>query len=108
MSKMLSIAGLSLVLASGLFVGSAPFASAQNLDIQVGPDGVRPVVRDRFREGGPRGECSPREAMAAARDNGFRHPRIARVTDRRVVVEGMTEDGPDRMSFANRPGCPEM
>jgi len=109
MSKMLTLAGLSLTLVGGLFLGSASIASAQNLDIQVGPDGVRPVIRDRDlrdREFRGRGECSPRDAMAAARDEGFRHPRIARVTDRRVVVEGMTEDGPDRISFANRPGCP--
>ena len=104
MSKMLSIAGLSLTLVGGLFLGSASIASAQSRDIQVGPDGVRPVIRDREFRG--RDGCNPRDAMDAARDEGFRHPRIARVTDRRVGVEGMTEDGPDRISFANRPGCP--
>ncbi|MBZ5759393.1 MULTISPECIES: hypothetical protein [Rhizobium] len=107
MSKMLSIAGLGLALAGSILVGSATIASAQNLDIQVGPNGIRPVIRDQDRDHGPRGECSPREAMAAARDEGYRHPRIVRVTDRRVVVEGMTEEGLDRITFANRPGCPE-
>ncbi|MBO9100565.1 MULTISPECIES: hypothetical protein [unclassified Rhizobium] len=107
MSKMLSIAGLGLALAGSILVGSATIASAQNLDIQVGPNGIRPVIRDQDRDRGPRGECSPREAMAAARDEGYRHPRIVRVTDRRVVVEGMTEEGLDRITFANRPGCPE-
>ncbi|MET0749045.1 MAG: hypothetical protein ABWY49_12730 [Rhizobium sp.] len=104
MSKMLSIAGISLALASGLFVGSATFASAQGIDIQVGKHGIRPVIRDDDQEG--RDACSPREAMAAARDEGFHRPRIVRVTDRRVVVEGMTDDGLDQISFANRPGCP--
>jgi hypothetical protein len=106
MSKMLSIAGISLALVGGLFVGSATIASAQNLDIQVGPHGIRPVIRDN--DNGGRDACSPGEAMAAARDEGYHHPRIVRVSDRRVVVEGMTNDGLDRISFANRPGCPEI
>jgi hypothetical protein len=103
MSKMLSVASIGLVLAGGLF---ATATTAQNLDIQVGPHGVRPVIRDGFD--GDRGACNPRDAMAAARDEGYRHPRIVRVSDRRVVVEGMTDDGLDRISFANRPGCPEI
>lgn len=106
MSRMLSIASLGLALAGSLFVGSATIASAQNLDIQVGPHGIRPVIRDQ--DEGDRDACNPREAMAAARDDGYHHPRIVRVTDRRVVVEGMTDDGLDRISFANRPGCPEI
>jgi hypothetical protein len=106
MSKMLSIASLSLALAGGIFVGTAGMVNAQNLDIQVGPHGIRPVIRDN--DDGGRDACRPGEAMAAARDEGYRHPRIVRVTDRRVVVEGMTEDGLDRISFANRPGCPAI
>ena len=106
MSKMLSIASLGLALAGGVFAGSATLANAQNLDIQVGPHGIRPVIRDGY-DGG-RGACSPREAISAARDEGYHHPRIVRVTDRRVVVEGMTDDGLDRISFANRPGCPAI
>ncbi|MBN9031439.1 MAG: hypothetical protein J0I23_16690 [Rhizobiales bacterium] len=27
---------------------------------------------------------------------------------RRIVVEGRTDDGIERMTFANRPGCPEL
>lgn len=104
MSKMLSIASISLALAGSLFVGSATIASAQGIDIQVGKHGIRPVIRDDDQD--RRDACSPGEAMAAARDEGYHHPRIVRVTDRRVVVEGMTDDGLDRISFANRPGCP--
>ncbi|MDE1187862.1 MAG: hypothetical protein PW844_15475 [Pantoea sp.] len=102
MSKMLSFAGIGLVLVGGLF---ATTATAQGLDIQVGPHGVRPMVRDL---GPDRGACNPRDAMDAARDEGYHHPRIVRVSDRRVVVEGMTDDGLDRITFANRPGCPEI
>jgi hypothetical protein len=105
MSTIVSTTGICAVVCA-LFVGSSFSASAQNLDLQVGPHGVRPVIRDGAD--GERDACSPGEAMAAARDEGYRHPRIVRVTDRRVVVEGMTEDGLDRISFANRPGCPEM
>jgi hypothetical protein len=103
MSKMLSIAGLSLALAGSLFVGSTITANAQSLDIQLGKHGIRPVVRD---DDAGRDGCSPGEAMSAAPDEGYHHPRIVRVTDRRVTVEGMTDDGLDRISFANRPGCP--
>jgi hypothetical protein len=105
MSTIVSATGIGVVFCA-VFLGSSFSASAQNLDIQVGPHGVRPVIRDGT-EGG-RDACSPGEAMAAARDEGYRHPRIVRVTDRRVVVEGMTEDGIDRISFANRPGCPAL
>lgn len=83
---------------------SSVSVTAQNLELQVGPHGVRPVIRDQ--DDGPRDGCSPRDALDAARDEGYHHPRIVRVTDRRVVVEGMTDDGLDRISFANGPGCP--
>jgi hypothetical protein len=97
-----TFAGLSLACA---LVGATTIpAGAQGLDIQVGPNGIRPVIRDRDFRG--RDSCNPRDALDAARDEGYRHPRIVRVTDRRVVVEGMTEDGMDQISFANRPGCP--
>jgi hypothetical protein len=31
---------------------------------------------------------------------------VVRVTSRSVTVEGMTRSGPDRITFANRRGCP--
>lgn len=106
MSKMLSIVAVTLTVTSCMLVGSAISANAQNLELQVGPHGIRPVIRNQGDDG--RDACSPGEAMAAARDEGYRHPRIVRVTDRRVIVEGMTEDGLDRINFANRPGCPAL
>lgn len=102
MSKMLTSASIGLALAGGLF---ATTVMAQSLDIEVGPHGVRPMIRDY---GSDRSACNPRDAIDAARDEGYHHPRIVRVSDRRVVVEGMTDDGMDRITFANRPGCPEM
>lgn len=95
-----------LLISIGALDASSLSVSAQNLELQVGPHGVRPVIRDQ--DNGPRDGCDPRDALDAARDEGYHHPRIVRVTDRRVVVEGMTDDGLDRISFANRPGCPAL
>ncbi|MGO4568344.1 hypothetical protein AB4Z52_25625 [Rhizobium sp. 2YAF20] len=78
-------------------------ANAQGIDIEIGKHGIRPVIRDDE----PRDGCAPGEAIAAAREEGFHHPRIVRATDRRIIVEGMTDSGLDRISFANVPGCPE-
>lgn len=106
MMKKISAAGFGLSVGAMVWVGSALSVGAQNLQLQVGPNGVRPVIRDGYNGG--HDACSPGEAMAAARDAGYHRPRVVRVTDRRVVVEGMTDDGIDRISFANRPGCPEL
>ena len=99
-------------LAVALLVSGATFTSpvaAQDIELQIGPDGVRPIIRDRDRDRDRdfrRGGCSPREARAAARDEGLRRPEVVRVTDRSVTVEGFTPDGIDRIRFANRRGCP--
>ncbi|MGK6312852.1 hypothetical protein [Neorhizobium sp. DT-125] len=107
MTKILSRVGLSTALLLGAFgaLSIAP-ASAQDIQLRIGPDGIRPELRDRDRD--YRGGCSPGEARAAARDEGFRRPEVVRVTDRSVTVEGWTRNGPDRIRFANRRGCPEI
>lgn len=94
-------------------VGLIVPASAQDLELRLGPDGVRPIIRDRDsdrdrRGPPPRRGCSEREARAAARDAGLRDPEVVRVTPGRVVVEGYTRRGPDRITFANERGCPEI
>jgi hypothetical protein len=91
----------TLVFAAVLTLTSAGLASAQGIDLQIGKHGIRPVVRDDDR-----GECNPRDALSAARDEGLHRPRITRVSDRTVVVEGYDDDGPDTLRFANVPGCP--
>lgn len=106
MVRLVSRIGMAMALslaASGAIV--AP-AAAQDVELRLGPDGVRPVIRDRDRDYDRRG-CSPGEARAAARDEGFRRPEVVRVTSR-SVTEGMTRRGPDRITFANRRGCPEI
>ena len=105
MLKLVSTAGLAILMGAASF-GAA--AQAQDLELRVGPDGVRPVIRDNrapsYRERG----CSEREARAAARESGLRDPEVVRVTDRSVVVRGFTRRGPERITFANEPGCPEI
>lgn len=99
----LALAGLPL---------AAPFAapaSAQGIELRIGPDGVRPVIRDRDldrRDRRDRG-CSPREAERAAAQEGLRRAEVVRVTDRSITVRGFTRrGGPEQLRFANRRGCP--
>lgn len=110
MYKMLSNAGLAAALSLGAIGAFSTPASAQDLQLRIGPDGVRPVIRDRDRDyrESRRGNCSPGEARAAARDEGLSRPQVVRVTDRSVTVQGWTEDGPERVTFANRDGCPTI
>jgi hypothetical protein len=112
MLKLISNAGLALALTLGSVALPVTFAQAQDVQFRIGPDGVRIYDRDRdrdrygdrdFRRG-----CSPREAVYAARDAGFRRAEVVRVTDRSVTVRGWTRGGPDRITFANRRGCPEI
>ncbi len=87
---------------------AAPFAapaSAQDVELRIGPDGVRPIIRDRDRDRRDRG-CSPRAAQRAAQEEGLRRAEVVRVTDRSVTVRGFTRRGPEQLRFANRRGCP--
>lgn len=108
MIKMASKIGLATALSITASLMSAMPSAAQDVELRIGPDGVRPVIRDRDRDRyGERDRgCSPGEARAAARDEGLRRPEVVRATSRSVTVEGMTRNGPDRITFANRRGCP--
>ena len=72
-------------------------------------EGHRPrEFRDRDMDRG-RGFCEERFALRKAWRMGLEDPQIARVTPRRVIVEGA---GRHRrmvqVQFANVPGCPEL
>ncbi|MFS8121095.1 hypothetical protein QD336_01605 [Rhizobium sp. BR 250] len=112
MIKSIKITGLAIGVALASFAATVP-AGAQDMELRIGPDGIRPVIRDRDRDRDRRGPprmrgCSEREARAAAREAGLRDPEVVRVTPGRVVVEGYTRRGPDRITFANERGCPEL
>lgn len=94
--------GFGAVIAMAACAFTAPPVSAQDVELRIGPDGLRPVIRDRDRG------CSPGEARAAARDEGLRQPEVIRATSRSITVEGMTRRGLDRVTFANRRGCPAI
>ncbi len=119
MLRLVSSCFLAAIVTVGTFVPSVTPVRAQDMELQIGPDGVRPIIRDRREEERRRrlreqeredfrAGCDPDQALDEARDAGLRRPRIARMNDRRIVVEGRTDDGMERMTFANRPGCPEM
>jgi hypothetical protein len=116
--KVIHAAGLALVVTVAGLATTSP-VRAQDIELRIGPDGVRPVIRDP-RQPEYRGDdrrrpppppsrgCSEREARAAAREAGLRDPEVVRVTPGRVVVEGYTRRGPQRITFANERGCPEL
>jgi hypothetical protein len=103
----LCLAGLAVVAMSAGFTQPV---YAQSLELQIGPDGVKPrIVNPDDEYQSPRrarGGCDLDEATDIARDEGLRRPRVVDVTERRVVVRGRTADGPDTIVFANRRGCP--
>lgn len=114
MRSFLAIAAASLALAT------AGPAGAQDMELRIGPDGVRPVIRDddsyryhhrpRYEERRyiARRGCNPDEAEYAARRFGLHHPRVVRVTPRSVTVSGFRRGGEDYIRFANVPGCPAI
>lgn len=111
MLKTLANMGVALALTFGAVTTTVQFASAQDLELRIGPDGVRPVIRDRDRDRDRdrrRDECSPRLALSIARDAGLRRAEVTRITRRTLTVQGMTRRGPERMVFANERGCPEL
>lgn len=111
MIKIIQVAGLALTMAATGVAFVAP-ASAQDMELRIGPDGVRPVIRDRDRDrdrrGPPMRGCSERDARAAARQSGLRDPEVVRSSPRRIVVEGYTRRGQETITFANERGCPEI
>jgi hypothetical protein len=109
MYRLTKYAFAAVIVAADLTMASLPSA-AQGLELRVGPGGVDVRDRDRYPDNYERSRrgCSPDEALDAARDEGFRRARIASANSRRIVIEGMTRRGPDRIVFANARGCPEI
>jgi hypothetical protein len=72
MINLMKTTALAMGIALVSFAAPIP-AGAQDMELRIGPDGVRPVIRDRDRDVDRRGPprmrgCSEREARAAARE----------------------------------------
>ncbi|MBY4591688.1 MULTISPECIES: hypothetical protein [Rhizobium] len=113
MRKSLQFILVGLAAMTGLTISPA-IVAAQDLELRVGPGGVGVYDRDRdldrydgYERRGRRG-CDPNDALDIARSEGLRRAQIVRMSPRSIVVQGMTRRGPDRMTFANRRGCPEI
>ncbi|MDR6900219.1 hypothetical protein [Rhizobium miluonense] len=97
MTNFFAKAGIAALMAFGAMSATTMTASANDFH-----PGIQQARYDH-----PRGRmCSPRLAVEKARDIGLRRARIDNITPRRVVVEGFGRRGPDRVVFANAPGCP--
>ncbi|MBB3607321.1 hypothetical protein [Rhizobium sp. BK602] len=109
MRKMLAKLGVAAAIAVTALSGTADYASAQGVDIYVGPGRHRPPPPDYY-EPPPRFDrrrgCDPRQAVDVARSYGLRRARVVDVTPRRVIVDGFGRRGPNTMVFANVRGCP--
>lgn len=104
-------------IAFGSLTFGCSFATAQDVEFRIGPDGVRVYDRDRERERDRydydrrdrgRGGCNPGLALDRARDAGLTRVSIASQNARSITVQGVTDRGRDRMIFANTRGCPEI
>jgi hypothetical protein len=101
MSTILAKAGLAALMALGTVCAGASMASAGALSGTLSGT----VHEVRYDPHGAR-ICSPVLAVQKARSGGMRYARIANITARRVIVEGRNRHGPERIVFANLPGCP--
>nr|WP_316655130.1 hypothetical protein [uncultured Gellertiella sp.] len=120
MTHLIARIGLAALIAAGSLSALAPMARADDFGVQFqfgggGDDGAFIGRRHRHHHwdndgwgGEQRRGCRPDEAVDAARYEGLRHARIARITPRVVVVQGRGPYGWQRMVFANVPGCPVL
>ncbi len=97
MTNLFAKAAIAALIALGAISATAVTASANDF---------RPGIHQARYEHMRGRACSPGLAVRKAHDMGLRRARIENVTPRRVVVEGFGRRGPDRVVFANAPGCP--
>jgi hypothetical protein len=126
---------LSALICLGGFIATPQFASAQSVQGQIGPDGMRRVIvrdcsgrdrnspgcrayRDRHErrdhrrderygrdERGPR-LCTPERALDKAERMGVRRARIVDVGRRTINVAGRAEGRRIMVTFSRERGCP--
>jgi hypothetical protein len=90
-------AGIAALMTLGAVSATVSTASANDFSAD--------IHQVRYDPHGPR-ICSPVLAVQKARGMGLRRAHIENITPRRVVVEGFGRHGPNRIVFANIPGCP--
>lgn len=120
MTRFLTKTILAAVLGFGAIAASVPAASAASLGATVETVGYRNGFHARHERGWDRGRdrhhgrwdrrgrCAPWLAVEKARGYGLRHARIAHVTPRQVVVEGVRFHRHGRVAFANARNCPVL
>jgi len=96
MISLIAKAGIAALITLGAISATAATASANDFSVSVHQ--ARYDYRARA--------CSPIAAVQKARAMGLRRARIDNITPRRVVVDGFSRRGPDRIVFANARGCP--
>lgn len=97
MINLFAKAGIAALIALGAVSATAAAASANDFTAS-----VHQVRYDRHRARA----CSPIRAVQKARAMGLRRAHLVNITPRRVVVDGFSRRGPERIVFANVPGCP--
>lgn len=97
MINLFAKAGIAALIALGAVSATAATASANEFAAN-----VHQVRYDHHRGRA----CSPTGAVQKARAMGLRRAHIVNITPRRVVVDGLSRRGPERIVFANVPGCP--
>ncbi|WP_047456180.1 hypothetical protein [Rhizobium rhizogenes] len=97
MISLIAKAGIAALITLGAISATAATASANDFSASV----------HQARYDHHRGRaCSPIAAVQKARAMGLRRAHIGNITPRRVVVDGFSRRGPDRIVFANARGCP--
>jgi hypothetical protein len=126
MSNILVKAALAIVVGFSSFAATMPVASAAGIEASIETvgyrngfqgdhergrdrDGYRQRDRDRHHgNAGRRGHCSPWQAVEKAREHGLRRARVAHVTPRKVVVDGVRFHRQVSIAFANARHCPVL
>lgn len=110
---------IGCALLAGMSTAMPMQASAQDLELEIGREGLRierdcnPRYEDCYREGRgfyeDRPRCSPDRALRKAERMGVRRARIADVGRRTIDVRGRDRYG-DRImvTFGRQPSCPVL
>lgn len=109
-----AVLGFAALAAAVPAASAAGLGQIETVGYRNGFHGGHQAGWDRDRRPGDRGRwdrrsrCAPWLAVEKARGYGLRHARVARVTPRQVVVEGVRYQHHGRIAFANARNCPVL